>query len=281
MKLILIFITSLVFSISVQSFEVECKKHGATNYEVVKDNDGTSVKHDRRFNSLISETNSLNYLSNISKIFPKVRFSSNEILIIDYIKNNKIKKENYQKVLAKEISLIHYKTNINFGFKFDSQIGGLKQPNLFNDSWVVFFRDKRLNLIFEIINKNNPMPREINLKLEIIINKLNNFIPNKPKPRLLHGDLWEGNILFNDGKLVGLIDPGIYFGHNELEISYLTWFNFVDSKFLEFYNYYIQIEQNYSDYEAIYQLYFSLLNVHLWDRNYIKDVQKLLNKIKI
>ena len=56
MKLILIFITSLVFSISVQSFELECKKHGDTNYEVVKDNDGTSVKHDRRFNSLISDS---------------------------------------------------------------------------------------------------------------------------------------------------------------------------------------------------------------------------------
>ena len=43
-------------------------------------------------------------------------------------------------------------------------------------------------------------------------------------------DLWEGNILFKKNKFNGFIDPGSFFGHNEMEIAYLRWFNpsFID-----------------------------------------------------
>ena len=99
----------------------------------------------------------------------------------------------------------------------------------------------------------------------------------------MHGDLWEGNILFNDRKFIGFIDPGSFYGHNELEIAYLRWFNpiFIDNNFLEKYNNYIRIGKEYLNYEPIYQLYYSLLNVYLWDRKYVHDVNRLLKKIKI
>ena len=136
-------------------------------------------------------------------------------------------------------------------------------------------------MIFEKINKNNSMPKDINKKIEKLIRNIENYLPKTPNISLLHGDLWEGNILFNNGKLAGLIDPGIYFGHNELEIAYLTWFKLVDEEFLDFYSNTIQIDKNFHKYEPIYQLYFSLLNVYLWNRNYINDVKNLLKKIKI
>ena len=112
-------------------------------------------------------------------------------------------------------------TNEKYGFKFDSQIGGLKQPNNYSSNWINFFRDHRLGIIFKLINQNEPMPSLINRRLEVVIKNLENFIPSKPRISLLHGDLWKGNILFHNKKLVGLIDPGIFFGHNELEIAYL------------------------------------------------------------
>ena len=112
-----------------------------------------------------------------------------------------------------------------------------------------------------------------------LINKLENYIPSNPNISLLHGDLWEGNILFFNGTLKGMIDPGNYYGHNELEISYLTWFKYVDQKFLDYYSNKYKIDNYFYKYEPIYQLYFSLLNVHLWSRQYIKDAENLLDKI--
>ncbi len=236
---------------------------------------------EKGFNSIISEKNSLSCLANITSLVPKIKFNSNELLIIDYIENNNIKDKNYQIILAEEILKIHQNTNEKYGFKFDAQIGALKQTNEFTDNWIIFFRDKRLNSIFELINNDNPMSSHINQRIEKLLKNIHDFIPNNPIPRLLHGDLWAGNILYNNGKLVGLIDPGIFFGHNELEIAYLTWFNFVNEEFIKIYSNIIPIEKDYFEYEPIYQLYYCLLNVHLWDRMYIRDVEKLLNKIKI
>ena len=47
------------------------------------------------------------------------------------------------------------------------------------------------------------------------------------------------------------------------------------------YNDHISIDKFYINYEPIYQLYYSLLNVYLWDRSYIENVRGLLDKIKI
>ena len=263
-----------------KAFNIQCEK-------VILDTNQTLIfkyyiNKIQKFNSIISETKSLNFFSKkFSYLFPSIIFSSDNLLIMDYIINNNIKKNNYQELLSKEIIKIHSVSNEKFGFDFDSQIGGLRQPNKFNTNWVSFYRDNRLNMIFEIINKTNPMPNPINKKIETLIKNLDNFIPHNPKISLLHGDLWDGNILFNDGKLAGLIDPGGYFGHNELEIAYLTWFKFVDQKFINNYSNIINLDNSYYEYEAIYQLYFSLLNVHLWSRDYIKDVEDLLYSIRI
>ena len=261
------------------SFNMICEKI------LLQNNEAFVVKYyqnkKNEFNSIISEKNSLSYLANITSLVPKIKFNSNELLIIDYIENNDIKDKNYQVILAEVISKIHQNTNNRYGFQFDAQIGALKQTNEFIDNWVVFFREKRLNSIFELINNDDPMTNNINQKIEKLLKNIHNHIPNNPIHRLLHGDLWAGNILYNNGKLVGLIDPGIFFGHNELEIAYLTWFNFVNEEFLKIYSNIIPIERDYFEYEPIYQLYYCLLNVHLWDRIYIKEVEKLLNKIKI
>ena len=149
--------------------------------------------------------------------------------------------------------------------------------------WIDFFKEYRLGYIFDIISMSDPMEKSINNKIDFLLKNLHNYIPKKPNISLLHGDLWEGNILFKNNNFVGLIDPGSFYGHNELEIAYLRWFNsdFIDQFFLEKYGELIKIDKDYLNYEPIYQLYYSLLNVHLWDRKYIQDVCRLLDKIKV
>ena len=92
------------------------------------------------FNSITSEINSLTYLSDIlPSIFPAVKYKSKNLMIIDFIEHNNIKESDYQIVLAKEILKLHTIKNDKFGFDFDAQIGGLKQPNNYKISWIDFF----------------------------------------------------------------------------------------------------------------------------------------------
>ena len=236
------------------------------------------------FNAIKSETDNLLFF-NRQKFnqFPSIINYNDNLLIMSYINNDDNQPNQTNDDLLNSIISLHSNKGKNYGFSFDTQIGGLKQINSSSKNWLEFYRDKRLTYIFDLVNKNQPMDETINSKIDLLIKKMDNFIPNKPISSLLHGDLWEGNILFKNNKFVGFIDPGSFYGHNELEISYLRWFNpkFIDESFLDKYNDHIKIDKYYLEYEPIYQLYYSLLNVYLWDRSYIEDVRKLLEKIKI
>ena len=272
----------LDYNILSDSFGINCLKINT------EDNKQFIVKYyykkKGKFNAIKSEAENLLFLNTHNfNFFPKIINYNNKFIVMSFIENNNYLPNKTNDDLLDAIISLHSKKNIYYGFNFDSQIGGLNQPNSNSKDWVEFYRDKRLHYIFDLINKNQSMGKAINTKIEILLKKIDNFIPNKPKPSLLHGDLWEGNILFKNKKFTGLIDPGSFYGHNELEVSYLRWFNpkFIDKKFLNKYNNHISIDKYYLEYEPIYQLYYSLLNVYLWDRSYIDNVRDLLIKIKI
>ena len=263
------------------SFDIACIKIKLedNNKFIVKYN----VKTQGSFNAIESEAENLKYLNKIFNFFPKFINSNKNCLIIEYFENDGNKPTDTNLDFLESIIKIHNISNNLYGFEFNTQIGALEQSNEFENSWTNFYSNKRLGPIFELANNKENLGNFINKKINYILKNIKNFIPENPTPQLLHGDLWEGNIIFDNKNFIGFIDPGSFFGHNEMEVAYLRWFNpsFIDSNFLEKYNDYIKLDKNYLDYEIIYQIYYALCNVALWDRSYIKETENLLIKLKI
>ena len=263
------------------SFDIACIKIK------LEDNNKFIVKYNLisqgGFNAIESEAKNLQYLNKIFNFFPRLINSNKNYLIIEFFENNGNKPTNTNLDFLESIIKIHNISNNLYGFEFNTQIGAFEQSNKFENSWTNFYSNKRLGPIFELANNKENLGDFINKKVNYILKNIKNFIPENPTPQLLHGDLWEGNIIFNNKNFIGFIDPGSFYGHNEMEVAYLRWFNpsFVDSKFLDKHNDYIKLEKNYLDYEIIYQLYYALCNVALWDRSYIKETEKLLVELKI
>ena len=241
------------------------------------------INENKSFNAINAEKDNLKFLNKKFNFFPKVIKYDDDYLITEYINNDNDKPNSTNEDFLESIIKIHSVSNKQYGLYFNTQIGAIKQINNFEDSWTNFYVKKRLNPMFELANKNEPMGNVINYKINYLINNIENFIPNNPTPLLLHGDMWEGNILFKEKKFMGFIDPGSFFGHNEMEVAYLRWFNpvFIDSKFLDKYNYKIKLDKNYLSYEPVYQLYYALSNVALWDKSYIKETERILKKLRL
>ena len=263
------------------SFNIACVKIETSNDKTYISK--FFIKNNKLFNAIESETKNILYLNKNYNYFPKIISNNNKFLIMEYIKNDNIKPKTTNLDLLKSIIELHSNTQSSYGFNFNTQIGGLEQVNDYENNWVNFYSNKRLNPIFELANEKGNMGEEINKKINFILTNMEKFIPKNPKPSLLHGDLWEGNILFNKKKFVGFIDPGSFFGHSEMEVAYLRWFNpsFIDKKFLDKYNDLKTLNKNYLDYEPVYQLYYALCNVVLWNRSYINETKKILVKLKV
>lgn len=236
-----------------------------------------------KFNAIKSETNTLLYLNKRFNFFPRIIASDDYYLILEYLINDSDKPKKTNLDFLEAIIALHSVSNDFFGFDFNTQIGALEQTNDFEKSWSNFYSEKRLNSIYELANKKQNMGSFVNTKINYILKNIKNFIPDNPAAQLLHGDLWEGNILFRKNKFIGFIDPGSFFGHNEMEIAYLRWFNpsFIDINFLHKYNDHIVLDKYYLEYEKIYQIYYALCNVALWDKSYIKETKRLLNLLKL
>ena len=71
---------------------------------------------------------------------------------MSFIDNNDDQPNQTNDDFLNAIISIHSKDSSNYGFNFDTQIGGLKQINSLSKNWKEFYIDKRLYYIFDLVN---------------------------------------------------------------------------------------------------------------------------------
>lgn len=175
--------------------------------------------------------------------------------------------------LAETGSFVH---GGKYGALHDHLLGSGIQDNTPMDHWPQFFADCRLRPQFEktkIYFEGSEYK-----KIETFLSKMDQFLPDLPRPSLLHGDLWAGNYMIDDEGHPWLIDPAAYVGHAETDIALTELFGGFDSDFYDAYQGEAGVDPGYPERRDIYNLYHLVKHLFLFGEGYLPGVKRILKR---
>ncbi len=227
----------------------------------------------KRHTFAATEAKMLTLLSKYTDV-PDIYQIEKSSIVMEYIENNSSIDE--QKATY-TIANLHKHFAKLYGLEFDTIIGPFFQPNKQSDSWVEFFTMQRLLYMGKEALKEGSISGSLYTRLEILSQKLPELIPDTPQASLLHGDIWSGNLLFQNDKLY-LIDPALYYGHNEVELAFIMMFNTFGKRFFDIYNEIYPIEKEFFKYRyKVYQIYPYLVHIRKYGAMYLPTLKRLLS----
>lgn len=222
----------------------------------------------------------LRYLAQHSALpVPTVLHADDDLLLMTYIDAQGRLDGRAQAHAADLVAALHAVTADKFGFACDTVIGGLHQPNTWEDDWLIFFRDHRLLYMGREALDAGRLPSNTLHKLERFSAHLDRWLPATESASLIHGDMWTGNVLSGQGRIVGFIDPAIYYADPEIELAFTTLFGTFDNAFFNRYREHRPLQPGFFEERIdIYNLYPLLVHVRLFGGGYVGSVERTLAK---
>ena len=206
---------------------------------------------------------------------PRIYHSTDSKIIMEYIADNCTVDETKA---ARILAHLHTRSASFYGLQFDTTIGPFFQPNTPSDSWVEFFATQRVLHMANEARKEASLSDSLFRDLQKLCEKLPTLLPDRPKSSLLHGDIWSGNLLCRDGEIY-LIDPALYYGHNEMELAFIMMFDTFGERFFDAYEEIIPIEREFFEYRhAIYQIYPYLVHLRIYGRSYLDALERIVRR---
>jgi protein-ribulosamine 3-kinase len=174
--------------------------------------------------------------------------------------------------LGRMLAEVHRKPGPRFGWSHDNYIGSTPQANGWCDDWAEFWRERRLRPQLELAARKgfdldpiDPGP--------VLQN-------HKPRPALLHGDLWSGNAGFTrEGPVV--FDPAVYYGDREADLAMTELFGGFPREFYKAYNEAFPLAHGYERRKHLYNLYHLLNHLNLFGGGYLGQVRATLGLLRL
>jgi fructosamine-3-kinase len=170
-----------------------------------------------------------------------------------------------------------------FGFHIDNHIGATPQPNEWSDDWVEFNARHRLGHQLHLARDASLLSRDEAASVDRVIDRLDRLIPRRPRPSLIHGDLWAGNAIVTeqDGRATcAVIDPACSIGDGWADIAMMRLFGgFAPECFASYSDAAGGEPEDLESRIAVYQLYHVLNHVNLFGRGYAGQAVSLARSL--
>ena len=245
--------------------------------------DGTTLvaKVDREGAShLEREAYMLHYLRENSELpVPEVYHGSETLLLMEFVEGDSRFSAEAERRAAELLAALHGITAGAYGHERDTLIGSLDQPNPWTESWVEFFRDRRLLYLAEVAHRADRLPGEDLERVERLAERLDDYLEEPERPSLIHGDVWSANVLAKGDRITAFLDPAIYHADPEIELSFISLFNSFGDPFFERYAEIRDIRPGFiEERRDLYNLYPLLVHVYFFGGGYLGSVRSTLRR---
>jgi protein-ribulosamine 3-kinase len=195
-----------------------------------------------------------------------------QFLLMSFTKEGK-RMSNFWELLGRGLADLHQRSDENFGLSHDNYIGSLAQRNKQMKSWIEFFESERIRPQMKLAEKNQLLSASLTKELDQLLRKLPNLLVEE-KPSLLHGDLWNGNLMVAANGLPFLIDPAVYYGHREVDLAMTKLFGGFDERFYQSYREAFPLQSGYEERMEICNVYPLLVHVNLFGASYLSQLRQ-------
>ncbi|MES9873223.1 MAG: fructosamine kinase family protein [Candidatus Sedimenticola sp. 6PFRAG7] len=179
---------------------------------------------------------------------------------------------------GRQLAEMHGKEQPYFGWSMDNTIGSTPQPNTPGDNWIEFWRDQRLGFQLGLAADNGYGGR-LQRRGELLLGNFPALIDHNPVPALIHGDLWGGNIGYDNSGAPVIFDPATYYGDREAELAMTELFGGFSGDFYSAYREATPIDPGYSSRKTLYNLYHVLNHANMFGGGYASQAQGMIDRL--
>lgn len=201
---------------------------------------------------------------------PAVESEHDGLLLIEHVLNDGVFSPAAWADIGARLRSLHDQTDEIYGWPVDYRLGTVELDNRQHCDWPAFWGNQRL------ISTARLLDRPWRERIDGLAARLPDLLPAAPRPALLHGDLWSGNILVRDGQLAAFIDPACYYGDAEVDLAMLALFDTSPASFTEAYG---PLEPGWEQRRPAYQLFPALVHLRLFGTTYATMVDRLLRAL--
>lgn len=179
--------------------------------------------------------------------------------------------------LANALAHLYSARQESWGYPRSNFIGSLPQPNQIRTSFAEHWWKDRIEPQMNRAAAKGLLDVQVQKRLEkVVLNRSTAWALNETRPRLIHGDLWSGNVMFGKDRSV-LIDPAVAWGHPEQDLAMLELFGSpLGSADLDRIGREAALAPGRSDRRAFFQIYPLLVHVNLFGSGYCAQLDQAL-----
>lgn len=170
--------------------------------------------------------------------------------------------------LGRELAATHRAGAPAFGLDHEGYIGRLPMPNRPTDTWAEFYAARRVLPYLKLARDRGATTDADAAAIEAVLPRLGDLVPEEP-PARLHGDLWNGNVLWGLDGHTWLIDPAAYGGHREVDLAMLALFGLPHlPRVLDAYHEAAPLADGWEDRVGLHQLFPLLVHACMFGGGY-------------